>query len=82
MMTPSARAAVRQVLARVDIVRANRDVPLLQEATQSAQADDGDVGGDAAIEENASQNGDNESKLLSALEEQQPGPLRRRRMLC
>merc|ERR1719316_921430 len=74
MMTPSARAAVRQVLARVDMVRANHDVALLQEATQSAQADDGDAGGDATSEESASQNGDNESKVLSALEEQQPSP--------
>merc|ERR1719460_3224328 len=56
------------------MVRANHGVALLQEATQSAQADDGDAGGDATNEENASQNGDNESKVLSALEEEQPSP--------
>merc|ERR1719460_1196569 len=56
------------------MVRANHGVALLQEATQSAQTDDGDAGGDARSEENASQNGDNESKVLSALEEQQPTP--------
>jgi len=74
MMTPSARAAVRQVLARVDMVRANQGVALLQEATQSAQDDDGDASGDGPSEESASQNGDKESKALSALEERQPSP--------
>jgi hypothetical protein len=74
MMTPSARAAVRQVLARVDMVRANQGVALLQEATQSAQDDDGDASGDGPDEESASQNGDKESKALSALEERQPSP--------
>merc|ERR1719388_775668 len=74
MMTPSARAAVRQVLARVDMVRANQGVALLQEATQSAQDDDGDASGDGPSEESASQKGDKESKALSALEERQPSP--------
>merc|ERR1719399_2314267 len=74
MMTPSARAAVRQVLARVDMVRANQGVALLQEATQSAQDDDSDASGDGPSEESASENGDKESKALSALEERQPSP--------
>merc|ERR1719321_1098358 len=64
MMTPSARAAIRAILGRMDLVRANQGVALLQEATQSAQDDDGDASGDGPDEESASQNGDKESKAL------------------
>merc|ERR1719230_1857503 len=46
MMTPSARAAVRQVLGVMDMVRAKEGAALLQKAAKAAQDDDDDASGD------------------------------------
>merc|ERR1719327_297534 len=63
MMTPSARAAIRAILGRMDMVRANQGAALLQQEARSApDEDDG-----SSEEDRASQNDDTESKALSAL---------------
>jgi hypothetical protein len=53
LMTPGARAAVRQVLAYMDLVRAKEGAVLLQEAAKSSHEDDdvGDADGDSASED-------------------------------
>merc|ERR1719327_2540268 len=63
MMTPSARAAIRTILGRMDMVRANQGAALLQQEARSAP--DEDDGG--SEEDRAPQNDDKESKALSAL---------------
>merc|ERR1719327_538820 len=63
MMTPSARAAIRAILGRMDMVRANQGAALLQQEARSApDEDDG-----SSEEDRAPQNDDTESKALSAL---------------
>merc|ERR1719174_923421 len=63
MMTPSARAAIRAILGRMDMVRANQGAALLQQEARSAPDDDDG----SSDEDRASQNDDKESKALSAL---------------
>merc|ERR1719265_587586 len=46
MMTPSARAAVRQVLGVMDMVRAEDGAALLQKAAKAAEHEDEDDSGD------------------------------------
>merc|ERR1719313_3204596 len=66
MMTPSARAAIRAILGRMDLVRANQGAALLQQEARSAPDNDDDDDG-SSDEDRASQNDDKESKALSAL---------------
>merc|ERR1719235_975962 len=66
MMTPSARAAIRAILGRMDMVRANQEAALLQQEARSAPDNDDDDDG-SSDEDRASQNDDKESKALSAL---------------
>merc|ERR1719207_184765 len=63
MMTPSARAAIRAILGRMDMERANQGASLLQEEARSVPDDDDG----SSDEDRASQNDDKESKALSAL---------------
>jgi len=69
LMTPSARAAVREVLARIDMVRANRGAVLLQEAARSAHDGDDDGGSSGVDEDDTSP-----PQAMSTLEVAQPTP--------
>jgi len=70
MMTPSARAAIREVLARMDMVRAKEAAALLQRIAKPVETEDDDSSDAGADEDDASpisEVGSEAGKALSAL---------------
>merc|ERR1719502_1418805 len=67
MMTPSARAAIREILARMDMVRAKEAAALLQRIAKPVETEDDDSSDAGPDEDDASPIGGEAGKALSAL---------------